>query len=417
VGIAAYSNRNIHRSEKELRGGSSGQSSMKNNVMIFPKTLGKFLRAVIACIFLAVILIINLLPFIDSQDALMDFGSFYASGQKIRNGENPYDPNSEYIFEINFSRIGAGGKMVNLNPPISVAIFQLLSHFEPHHTLLVWQIVSAIFYMGLVLLLGFFYKQNLTPVKFIWAFMLAGFWHTVVLGQIYIFLLGFAVSGWIFLQRKQYILAGVMIGVLIAFKPNFIIWSLFLLVAGYHVTFIASMLSSLIIGLIPLVMYGTKIYSQWLEASALRRETLIMPGNNSLLGLTARFQSVEAGIVLSAILILAILILLKKKVPSEPEQPELVSALGILTSLLASPISWTGYTILILPVFFSLRKWSPLVLLSAANLCIPFAIVLQLHQTSFANFVIFGWLYGWGIALVLGAVIKNSVMTKSVQAN
>ena len=46
---------------------------------------------------------INVLPFFDGKNDLMDFGSFYSSGLKLQNGENPYDPNSEYIFDISFS--------------------------------------------------------------------------------------------------------------------------------------------------------------------------------------------------------------------------------------------------------------------------------------------------------------------------
>jgi hypothetical protein len=65
----------------------------------------------------------------------MGFGSFYASGLKIRNGENPYNPNSEYIFAINFSRVGAGGKMMNLNPPVSVIILEYMSRLDPRSKL------------------------------------------------------------------------------------------------------------------------------------------------------------------------------------------------------------------------------------------------------------------------------------------
>ena len=57
-----------------------------------------------------------------------------------------------------------------------------------------------------------------------------------------------------------------------------------------------------------------------------------------------------------------------------------------------------------LPVFFSLKKWTIPVTISAAILSIPFAIVLQLFQTSFINFVLFGWLYGWAILLLLGSL-------------
>ena len=390
---------------------------MSNSLGSSSLGLGKVLGYVLFFLILIVILIINLLPFFDSQDALMDFGSFYASGLKLQNGENPYDPNSEYIFEINFTEIQAGGKMVNLNPPISVVLFRMLSQFEPHRALAIWQIISALLYAGSILLLGIHYRSHLSLPRFVWAFMLAGFWHTIILGQIYILLLAFAVIGWIALQRRQFLLAGVMIGLLIAVKPNFAIWSLFLLVAGYAVTFVASLATALLISFIPLVFYGSKIYMQWLDASALSRETLIMPGNNSILGLTSRFgdSSMLIGIALSAVLVVVLLVLLKRSGINELEPPEQASALGILASILASPISWTGYTILLLPIFFSLRRWSLPVVVSAAILSVPFAIVLQLHQTSFLNFVIFGWLYGWAILLLFIDRIRTMMLAVPVQ--
>ena len=370
-----------------------------------------------ACLFFIIAITINILPFLDGKNDLMDFGSFYASGLKIRNGENPYDPNSEYIFEINFSRVGAGGKMMNLNPPISVIIFEFMSRFDPHQSLIIWQVTSAILYAGIIFLLATTYKQNIRPAIFLWAFTLAGFWHTLVLGQIYILLLLFTVLGWIFLQRGKYVPAGIAIGLVVAIKPNFILWPIFLLFSGYYVTFSLSVLSGLIVSLIPVIFYGTRIYAQWLEASALHPETMIMPGNNSILGLTARFDSISTGIVISVILVLILLVLSKRKIHNDMEKSEHISALGIIASLLASPISWTGYTILLLPIFFSLKKWTVPAMVSAAILSIPFAVVLQLFQSSFVNFVLFGWLYGWGILLLLGDVVAKTMMTRSIQTN
>jgi hypothetical protein len=97
------------------------------------------------------------------------------------------------------------------------------------------------------------------------------------------------------------------------------------------------------------------------------------------------------------------------------ERSEYVSALGIIGSLLASPISWTGYTILLLPIYFCLKKWTFPTIASAVILSIPFAIVLQFFQDSFTNFVILGWLYGWGILLLLAEVIKTMMTSKSMQ--
>ena len=372
---------------------------------------------VMACLFFIVVVMINLLPFVDDRDDLMDFGSFYASGLKARNGENPYDANSEYIFEIDFSRVGAGGKMMNLNPPISVPIFEYLSLFEPHRTLILWQMAAAALYAGVIVLLAFFYRQNMTPIKFMWAFALAGFWHSLVLGQIYILLLVFTVLGWIFLERGKFVLAGIAIGIVIALKPNFLVWSLFLIVGGYYAAALISVITSLIISLLPVFIYGMDIYAQWLDASALSIRTLTMPGNNSILGLTARFQSITLGLAISAIFILALLILARRKVPEDMTQAEYISGLGIIASLLASPISWTGYTILLLPVFFSLKKWTLPVTISAVLLAIPFQIVLQFFQTSFVSYVIFGWFYGWAILSLLGSVVKKAMMTSSIQTS
>lgn len=158
---------------------------------------------IIACLFFIMAITINILPFLDGKNDLMDFGSFYASGLKIQSGENPYDPNSEYIFEINFSRVGAGGKMMNLNPPISVVLFRPLARFDPHQTLVIWQVISAILYAGSIILLGTTYKQNVRPAIFLWAFTLAGFWHTLVLGQIYVVLLLFTALGLILLKERS----------------------------------------------------------------------------------------------------------------------------------------------------------------------------------------------------------------------
>jgi len=374
-------------------------------------------RLLVVCFYFIVVLMIDVFPFLGERSELMDFGSFYASGLQIRNGENPYSPDSEYVWKFSFPRVGAGGTMINLNPPITAMIFGYIARFDPHQAFKIWQAASAILFTGLIFVLTAAYKQNIGPAIFIWAFTLAGFWQTLTLGQIYVFLLLFIVLGWIFIQRKRNIMAGIAIGLVVTIKPNFIIWPVFLLLTGYYATFLVSVLSSLLISLIPMLFYGTQIYEQWLQTSVLRMETLILPGNSSILGLTARFNDITAGIVISIILVCAGLYLLKQKTSTRIEYSEDISALGILISILASPISWAGYTILLLPIFFSLKKWTYPVIISAAILSIPFGFIVKLWQTSFLNFVIFGWFYGWGILLLLGAVVKNTMMTSSIQTN
>jgi hypothetical protein len=291
--------------------------------------------------------------------------------------------------------------MMNLNPPVSVIIFEFMSRSDPHRSLIIWQIVSAILYIGVIALLGMTYQKNVRPALLIWALSLAGFWHTLVLGQVYILLLLFTVLGWVFLRQGKYVPAGIAIGLVVAIKPNFILWPIFLLFSGYFITFLLAVLSALIVSLIPALLYGPQIYGQWLEASAIHPETLIMPGNNSILGLIARFSPLTVGIAISVVVVITLLVLSRQDIGDALEKSEYVSALGIIASLLASPISWTGYTILLIPVFFSLKRWSFPAILSAAILAIPFQMVLLFFQTSFASFIIFGWMYGWGILALL----------------
>lgn len=378
---------------------------------------GRYIRIIILCVFVIGVVLIDLLPFFDGQNYLMDFGSFYASGLKLLKGENPYDPNSNLIFYIYFPSVGAGGKLINLNPPISAVIFQFITKFNPLQAMIVWQVISVILYIFAVILLNKAYKQYTTPAILFWAFSLAGFWHTLVLGQIYSLLLLFLTVGWLLIKKGKYVWAGVAISLLVAIKPNFGIWLLFLFVAGYYTVFFTSVVSCLAISLIPILLYGTNIYKQWANASSLQPETLILPGNSSIVGLTARFDAIAVGIVISGIALLGLLMLSKWRTSRIIDKPEFVSTLGIIASPLVSPISWVGYTIFLLPIFFSLKNRSPLIILSAMILSIPFQLVVRAFQTSYLNFVIFGWLYGWGILLLAWDVIRNTIITSSIQTN
>lgn len=362
-------------------------------------------------------LLINLLPFLDGKDDLLDFGSFYAAGLKLENGENPYDPDSEYIFEINFEKVGAGGKMANLNPPISLVFFQMLPMFDPHNAMVTWQVVSFVLYAACAYLLAGAYRQNISPARILWVFVLAGFWHTIVLGQLYTLLLLCTALAWVWLKDGKFVLAGIAMGILVAIKPNFVIWPVFLLLSGYVASAVTSIVTSAVVSIVPILIWGTEVYRQWFSASALRVETLIMPGNSSIVGLTGRFDNMSAGVILSFALALGLFVLAKYKTSSDMNRVEHISTLAVIASLLVSPISWPGYSILLLPIFFSLHKWTMPVIISAAILAIPFQIVLQMFQRSEFNFVFFGWLYGWGILVLLGEVVRKSMTTSSIQTN
>ena len=368
----------------------------------------RVIRLTITFSYFLLIIALNIPASGGGKGSLMDFGSFYASGIKIQNGENPYDPNSPYIFDVAFPEVNAGGKMINLNPPLSIVFFSFLPRVEPWRALATWRVVTILLYFASVLALAKLYSDNLTSTRLIWAFTLAGFWHTVSLGQIYALLLAFTTASWYFAKKEKPLLAGIALGIVIAIKPNFAIWAIFLLFAGQWTIFAAAAICAATLSAIPIFMYGFGIYAQWLAVSAVRHATLIMPGNNSIEGLTSRVGLDNVGAVLGVIVAVFLLYRATRLTAENPERIESASTLGILATLLASPIAWTGYTILLLPTFFSLKKWSPLVIAAAFIFSIPFIVLLQIWLNSFANFVIFGWLYGWGLLCLVWEFTRNS---------
>ncbi|HEY2979813.1 MAG TPA: glycosyltransferase family 87 protein, partial [Anaerolineales bacterium] len=141
----------------------------------------------LAILLLVLAIVLNVIIVGRAIDKLHDFGSFAASGINARNGNNPYDPTSELIFESTFPMTGAGGRLPNLNPPFTLLFFSVLTYENVYLAANVWRVVSAILYIVTVMLLAFRYKPSLLRV--IWSFALAGIWHTIGLGQIYVVLL------------------------------------------------------------------------------------------------------------------------------------------------------------------------------------------------------------------------------------
>lgn len=335
---------------------------------------------------------------------LHDFGSFIAAGRLAQAGDNPYSSNSPLVFNVTFKGISLSGDAPNLNPPISVVIFKQIANIDPFISITTWRIISVLLFAASVVILQRTFRKTGFPavLRIAWAIALAGFWHTVQLGQLYCLLLLLAVLTYVFLKKSKDIPAGIMLGLLIALKPNFIFWAIALLAARRWKVFLSAGFTGLLISLTPVITNGFNIYAQWLEASQLFTPVLLLfPGNNSFQGLTARIGQPQVGIILGVLLSLAVLWHIYKHRPVDAA----VNALGVALSLLISPIAWTGYTLLLLPVFFELRKWNWKYYLSAVIFAVPVVHVLDNFKTSIAGFTLFGWFYGWGLLVLLGAIV------------
>jgi len=339
---------------------------------------------------------------------LYDFGSFVASGQLANDGLNPYSENSPLVFTVHFTKLEHSGSAPNLNPPISVLIFQALAKYDPYSSIIVWRIIIITLF-----LVSFYLLQQEYPIgkkaallRFAWGLSLAGLWHTFQLGQIYTLALLLSVLTWLLLRRNQLIVAGIFLGMLITLKPNFAFWAILLLFAGNWKTFLSAGATAASISTLPIFFHGIEIYLEWIEATRIfTPDLLIFPGNNSLQGLTAHFGSPSTGTVLSIILAAGILAYCNKN----KHKMSAINSLGIITSMLISPIAWTGYTLLTLPIFFEKKTWGWAFWLAAIIFTISFYFPSILFQNSFVNFIVFGWLYGWGLLALLAGIVKPSV--------
>src|SRR3972149_3021787 len=90
---------------------------------------------------------INVIFVVGSSDDLYDFGSFIASGQLANTGQNPYSAESSLILQVEFSKINRSGISPNLNPPISVMLFQIIGDANPRKSVMIWRILTVILYL------------------------------------------------------------------------------------------------------------------------------------------------------------------------------------------------------------------------------------------------------------------------------
>ncbi|MGQ9681075.1 MAG: glycosyltransferase family 87 protein [Anaerolineae bacterium] len=324
---------------------------------------------------------------------LLDFGSFVASGRAASEGKDPFAV-YPLTFRVAFPGVGLVVDSPNLNPPISVPFFQVLALLEPYDAHRCWYVASLLVYLVVLGLLIRTYSKQTSALRLAWALSLASLWNTLGLGQIYVPLLLVATLAWLRLGNGQRIIPGLLIGAVVAFKPHFAVWPLLLALAGHWVSGLAALASAAVLSLLPVVLYGPHIYSQW-AAAILAYGGLLIPVNCSLTGLAARLGSPQAGIALSALLTVGLAAWVWGRRPD----PLCVSGLALAASLLIFPIVWPGYALLLVPVLLS-RPWIHTVRLGAVLLTFP-EFLVPLFERPQWPVVLAGWVYGWAALLIL----------------
>jgi len=346
---------------------------------------------------IALVLIVSDLARVLPNHGLWDFGSFVASARAAREGLNPY---GVYPLTMHVVLPGFDAYNPNLNPPISALLFRAFDVADPQASLRVWWAISVACYVVTVLLLVARYGARRAVLIGLPALALAGFSDTLFLGQIYLPLVLAAVGAWLLLERGQGAFAGLLIGLVVAMKPNFLVWPVLLLLSRhYRPAFVAFGVAALV-SAVPLLAMGPEVYRQWVELLASDRERAAFLTNASLTGLAARAGVSVVGLVISAALLMALAAWALVRRPAALR----ASAFALLASVFASPIGWIHYTLFLLPVF--VRGWGSRPIRAVVLLLmVPVPFVVDQLGTSTLNQLTVGSVYGWALLLCLAALV------------
>jgi alpha-1,2-mannosyltransferase len=293
--------------------------------------------------------------------SLKDLDSFLHSGAAYALGLDPYG----YYGWMPQPPISP--EALNLNPPISVYFFEPMSQIDRGLVGVGFLVGSIAMVAAAVGLLMRAYPDKRTWLIVLVVAGMAGVWHMLWYLQIYAPLLLAMTGAWLLLRRGDWVLAGVLLGLVIAMKPNYAVIALILLAAGHYRPAISAGATAGLISLVPLLIDGPSIYLHWL-AMTQGFEGYGWTSNASLVSVGERLDMTLLGQVLAAVLGIIVLVFARKRRPGVMD----ATALGLMTVILLGPVSWAGYTLLLLPYLFSIR-WDAWTWTSIAILVTPFA--------------------------------------------
>ncbi|MEA2387028.1 MAG: arabinofuranan 3-O-arabinosyltransferase, partial [Thermoleophilaceae bacterium] len=266
-----------------------------------------------------------------------------------------------------------------------------------------WWAISVACYLVAVLLLVARYGGRRAVLIGLPALALAGFSDTLFLGQIYLPLVLAAVGAWLLLERGHGAFAGVLIGLVVAMKPNFLVWPVLLLLSRHYRPAFVALVVAALVSAVPLLAMGPEVYRQWVELLASDRERAAFLTNASLTGLAARAGVSVVGLVISAALLMALAAWALVRRPDALR----ASAFGLLASVFASPIGWIHYTLFLLPVF--VRGWGSRAMRAVVLLLmVPVPFVVDQLGTSTLNQLTVGSVYCWALLLCLAALVVEA---------
>ncbi len=324
---------------------------------------------------------------------LEDLGSFLHSGVAYRHGLDPYG----YYGWLRPQPISANA--LNLNPPVSVYAFALLTHVNSEVVRWGFLVGNTLVFCAVVGLLTTAYPEKRSFVAVLALFCTAGLWHMLGYLQIYAPLLLLVTASWLSMRRGDLLLAGIAAGIVVAIKPNFVLWPVFLLAAGHRRSGVAALATFAALSLIPLAVDGPAMYRSWFHLTS-SFAGIQWASNTSIASMTARFGSQSLGFALA----IGLIGWLAWWLHQTRADVHTATTLGIIAALLFGPASWAGYTLFLLPFLFS-RTWNRPIWVALLMLAVPFWLVRSATGAGSIWDPILGPLYAWAMLLLLGTIL------------
>lgn len=330
---------------------------------------------------------------------LWDFGSFLLSGHAANRGLDPYGTE---VLSSYTSQHPVSLTVPNLNPPLSVLVFKPIAQLNPRRAFRVWWGVSLFLYLGCVVWL-----IRAGPgdklLRSLWSVSLAGLWMTLALGQIYVPLVVLVVVAYRLFDRLEVIPAGLCVGMVAAWKPTFLLWPVFLFAAGQTAAAYTSVGVFAGAWFLPAALLGPDIYTKWVGALG-RYDAMQVATNVSVTAWLSTFLPKTATGIIAVAAIVGVGTVLARR---RPYCALASSDLALVLSVALSPISWAGYTLMLLPVFLR-RLWPREILLSAAAFVFPANLLWQWSTAYPRDIVGLRLLYPAAVLLLVVGLLRYS---------
>ncbi|ODU02461.1 MAG: hypothetical protein ABS81_17460 [Pseudonocardia sp. SCN 72-86] len=282
-------------------------------------------------------ILLSMVPSPDMRELHPDFDTFWHSAVAMLHGDDIYR---------------TPAKLTNLNPPVlsvllaPFALLEALPAYRLWALLTVLMIVGAVWAVARELRIG-----RLWTAAALLALLLSSPLHgTLLLGQIYGLLLVALAAGWIAERRGRPMLAAVLFGVAVAFKPSLAPILLLPFVQGRWRPGAAGIAGAAVATLVGVAAAGWSSGVEWLRIGL----TTAVPDvvdNAALPGVAVRFGLPSTvGTVVAGLLLVATLVVLGRRARSGAADPAGTAPWAVVAAgLLTAPIAWHNYLLLLWP--------------------------------------------------------------------